>query len=139
MVMERKRHRFREKGFTLLELLITILIMGLALVPMVDSFAVSVRSTHIAEETALLTHSARAKMDELLAMSFADIPLGKPVPLGDASGLTDKVSILGTGILREVSVVLHDGDGDGFVDADLKKITVQMKHVRLDTLKFNNI
>jgi len=122
------------KGFSLIEMMIAVAIIGIALVPMYGSLAVSFQARTASEERTVLMNSARAKMEEILAMDFN---------LVDAT-LSDSVIVLGQTVTREVIVDPYDGNGNGIVDPildpvdnDIKKITVRMNGVQLETLKFN--
>ncbi len=134
-------HSDAEKGYSLLEVVIAIMIMGIALVPIVDSFANSNRLSTPVEERVLIVNHARAKMEELLAMNFSDLPVSGSVT--PSNSLSDTVTVLGRTVDRNVYVETYDGDENKdtlpdfpyLPDSNLKKITVQVKDVRFQTLK----
>ena len=132
-----------ESGFSLIELVLAVLIMGMALVPMLESLGSAFDPSSSVEAQVLLNNAARAKMEEVLAMPYSDVNVsgsGNPSPI-----LSDVITVQGESLARDVYVVLWDGDGDGngspevsgLPDADLKKITVEVGTVRLTTLLSN--
>lgn len=120
-------------GITLLEVLIATLIISVIVFPLFISFTSASISNSNAERTAASTHFAQGKLEEVLAMDFADIgvssPQGTPVP-----ALSDTVIIQGRTVNRNVYVDLYDGDGDAIPDTDLKKITVTVDDTSLNSL-----
>ena len=66
-------------------------------------------------------------------MNFADINVSSPQGTPVAS-LSDTVTIQGRTVSRNVYVDLYDGDGDTNPDVDLKKITVAVDTVSLNSL-----
>ncbi len=120
-------------GITLLEVLIATLLISVIVFPLFISFTSASRSNSDAERTGASTYSAQGRLEEVLAMDFADIgvssPQGTPVV-----ALSDTVTIQGRTVNRNVYVDLYDGDGDAIPDTDLKKITVTVDDTSLDTL-----
>jgi len=107
------------------------LILSIIVFPLFISLKGASKTSSDAESTALATYYAIGKMEEVLAMDFAAIPLGSPLP----PPISDTVSIQGRTTNRNVYVELYDGDGDAIPDATLKKITVTVDSVSLETLK----
>ena len=66
-------------------------------------------------------------------MNFSDINVSSPQGTPVAS-LSDTVTIQGRTVNRNVYVDLYDGDGDTNPDVDLKKITVTLDAVSLNSL-----
>ncbi len=124
---------FGNTGITLLEVLITTLIISVIVFPLFISFTSASISNSDAEKTGVSSNYAQGKLEEVLAMDFGDInvssPQGTPVP-----ALSDTVMIQGRTVSRNVYVDLYDGDGDAAPDLDLKKITVTVDSVSLDSL-----
>ena len=120
-------------GITLLEVLIATLIISVIVFPLFISFTSASISNSNAERTGASTHFAQGKLEEVLAMDFADIgvssPQGTPVP-----ALSDTVTIQGRTVNRNVYVDLYDGDGDAIPDTDFKKITVTVDDTSLNSL-----
>ena len=66
-------------------------------------------------------------------MNFSDINVSSPQGTPVAS-LSDTVTIQGRTVNRNVYVDLYDGDGDTNPDVDLKKITVAVDSISLNSL-----
>ena len=120
-----------QQGFTLTEVLMALTIIGITLVPLTVGMSGVVRSTTIRDELTARSNAVRGKMEEVLAMGMANIPLSNPP--GSSSSLSDQVTIHGRAVQRTVIVDLADGNlpPDGTVDADFKKITVQVSGFEL--------
>jgi len=121
-----------ERGYSLVELLLAIVIMVIALVPIMDSITSSFQSTHASEENTMIVNYAREKMEDILAMSFVNVVVS--VPAGTPTALSDTVTVFGETVNRDVLVALYDGNGDSIPDNDLKKITVIVEGVQHETL-----
>ena len=121
-----------ERGFSLTELLIAVVILVIALVPLMDSITASFQSNRAGEENTILVNYARAKMDDVLAMDFLAVTISSPS--GTPTALSDTVTILGKTVNRDVYVELYDGDGDSIPDNTLKKITVEIIGIQQETL-----
>jgi len=126
------RFSFDERGFSLVELLLAIVIMIIAIVPIMDSITSSFQSTHASEENTMLVNYAREKMEDISAMIFADVAVSSPS--GTPTALSDTLTLFGETLNRDVLVDLYDGDGDSIPDADLKKITVMIEGIQQETL-----
>ena len=66
-------------------------------------------------------------------MNFSDINVSSPQGTPVAS-LSDTVTMQGRTVNRNVYVDLYDGDGDTNPDVDLKKITVAVDTIALNSL-----
>lgn len=115
------------KGFSLVEILIAVTIMVIALVPIMESITASFQSSRAGEDNTILVNYAREKMEDVLAMDFDDVN----------SSLDDTVTFFGKTVARDVTVEYYDGNGDSIPDNDLKKITVIVEGVQLETLLAN--
>ena len=73
--LEMKAYRiiFNNKGFTLLEILIAIIILGIAIVPMLNAFTPSIKSIGIEEETMIFTNQVRGTLNRLAGLDFAEL------------------------------------------------------------------
>ncbi|MEW6380613.1 MAG: prepilin-type N-terminal cleavage/methylation domain-containing protein [bacterium] len=114
----------REQGFSLLEVVLAMAIVSLAMVPIAQNLSGSLKIGFDGKSAAQNCCLAQAKMEEILAQDF-DL-------MASASG----TQILGVSITWQVTVSLHDGDGDSNPDPDLKYISLQVGDVRLETLRF---
>ena len=115
------------RGFTLFEIIMTLLIMAIAIVPMMNAFAPALLATGQGEEQTVLTGQARQTMNGLLDMKFATLDANKTTPgvlvtmLGDQAAADAVVSVTDAG-----------GGTDGLLE-----LTVTLKNVTLQTLKAN--
>lgn len=126
-----KRIQHCNKGVSLVETIIAILLLSIIVFPLFISLRGASKTNSDAESIDLAAYYAIGKMEEVLAMDYAAIPLGAPLP----PPISDTVTIQGRTTNRDVYVELSDGDGDAIPDATLKKITVTVDSVSLDTLK----
>lgn len=127
---------FADHGFTLVEVLVTVSILFIVMVPTMHVFTTAFIGAEETEESAVLTQHARAKMEEMMAIHFGDIPVGSPL----SAPYSDMVSFRCRDYLRQVSVRLVDGEspgesGFGTIDTALKEVTVSINDIVLVSLK----
>ncbi|MGA1876407.1 MAG: type IV pilus modification PilV family protein [bacterium] len=118
-----KRLTWRDKGFSLLEVVLAMALISLALAPIMHDLAAGIRIAGRGDTLARNCFLAQAKMEEILAMDFNN--------LVDANGTT----IQGDNLAWQVSVSLYDGDNDGYLDPGLKHISLQAGDIKLQTLR----
>ena len=63
--------RKRDKGFTFIELIMVIVIVGIAIIPLIQMFTTSLKGSADAEATSIALELAQDKMDETKQLSFA--------------------------------------------------------------------
>jgi prepilin-type N-terminal cleavage/methylation domain-containing protein len=117
------RLTWKDKGFSLLEVVLAMALVSLALVPITQDLTAGLRIADRGDTLARNCFLAQAKMDELLAKDFDN--------LVDANGTT----ILGDTIVWQVTVSPYDGDNDSDLDPDLKHISLQAGGIKLQTLR----
>jgi prepilin-type N-terminal cleavage/methylation domain-containing protein len=128
----RRSTAFNEKGFSLIELLLAVVILVIALVPIMDSITASHQYAKAGKENTILLNYGRQKMEDVLAMSFDTVPISASP--GTPTALSDTVTVAGKTVNRLVLVELYDGDGDSIPDINLKKVTVIVQGVQYETL-----
>jgi type II secretory pathway pseudopilin PulG len=113
-------------GFTLMEALLSVTLVGIVAVPLLMGLTGTASSLGVREEQTALGNAARGKMEEVLAMSFANVPLSTPP--GTPNALSDQVTIRGKAVPRNVIVDLADGDlpSNGVADATFKRIIIEV-------------
>ena len=128
-----KNHR----GFTLLEIVLAIFLLGIALAPMIGAFSPVLQSTRATEETAVFTNQARWTLSRVAALDFLTLSSnqGDPVNLGDLFGSTpeankEKFTFKGQTFTPTVSISDASGGSGG-----LLRLTVTVDRVQLITLK----
>lgn len=119
-----------------MEALVTITILLIISSALMELFVPAFRGTEVSTRNSTLLQQGRAKMEEMLAMPFEDIPLGSPL----AGPYSDTVSYNGKNYPRQVSVSLVDGDsatepGFGEDDTTLKQVSVSVDGIVLAGLK----
>ena len=123
------------KGISLVEVLVAITLLSIIIFPLFISLRGASKSNSDAEGVDLATYYTIGKIEEVLAMDFSAIPLSAPLGTPLPPPISDTVTIQGRTINRSVYVELADGNGDAIPDAGLKKITVSVNNISLDTLK----
>lgn len=114
-----------DRGLTLLEVLIGVVILGTAMAPVALVLSGGLQGSEIREEAARSLLLAQGKMDELLALDFDDLTV-KDV-LSDWVAAPDSV-------YREVWI---SDDPGGTFDADFKSLSVTVGSTTLTTYKTN--
>lgn len=113
----------REHGFTLVEALLSVVILAFLAVFLSGLFAEGVRTVHSQEEQAVLDSHLRGRMELLLSAPFDQLTSGSGSII--ANGQTYPISWTVDGV---------DLDGDGLVEADIKKLAVTLQGRTLSTL-----
>ena len=111
------------------------MLLSIILTPLFISFRSASKSNSAAEGVGLATYYALGKLEEVLAMDFSAVPLSTPSGTPLPPPISDTVTIQGKTANRDVYVELSDGNGDAIPDAGLKKITVTISNISLNTLK----
>jgi len=128
-----KRRSNLNKGFSLLELMVAVVILAMAIFGIFHAYSVGFMGMADARDRTVATNYAREKMEEIKNKSFEDI--------GDESGYGYILIPEQTKFERKLTVTVDDS-----ID-DLKKATTvvrwidrneQTKTVMLETLIYNN-
>ena len=138
------------KGFTLVEIIIAVLLLAIAIVPMVNAYAPAIFSTSGEEEMAVFTNQVRGTLNRVTTLDFKTLYENKdpddapnPVVLENLFGSPseankEKFSFKGTDYTPLVAITGYDADDDGDIDVDdegVLELTVTIHHVSLKTLK----
>jgi Tfp pilus assembly protein PilE len=114
-----------QRGFTLFEIFLTLLILAIAIIPMMNAFAPALLSSGQGEEQAVLTSKARQTMNGLLDLDFRTLDENKATPGVLITKLGDQAA---AGVVITVADVSGGAGG-------LLELTVTLKTVKLQTLK----
>ena len=90
------RPSFLEKGFTLLEILITIMVLGIGVFAIFEAFSTGVLSSTEVVNTDLALNLAQAKMEELRNTDFASLASNGPTADLNFPNFNTTVSVTGT-------------------------------------------
>jgi len=125
------------KGFTLVEILLTVLLLAIAIVPIVSAYGPAIFSTDAEEEMAVFTNQVRGTLSRALALDFAtlDSNQGDPVNLATLFGTqaeADKETFSFRGVNYTPTVAITDASGGV---GGLLELTVTLDSVSLKTLK----
>lgn len=124
----------RRKGFTLIEMAMTIVVLGIAVITIMSMFIESSKQSVVCEVTAVATGLAEGKMEEVLRNSFTNVnsqattAFSSPFEAYSSSVVVDYVN---------GSDFSHSGS-----NTEYKKVTVTVSHsaisnVVLDTIVSN--
>jgi Tfp pilus assembly protein PilE len=109
-----------QRGFTLFEIFLTLLILAIAIIPMMNAFAPALLSSGQGE-----TSKARQTMNGLLDLDFRTLDENKATPGVLITKLGDQAA---AGVVITVADVSGGAGG-------LLELTVTLKTVKLQTLK----
>ena len=125
------------KGFTLVEIIIAVLILGVAISPMVRAFAPAIFSTSGEEETTVFANRARGTLNRVLALDFENLKnnQGDPVDLESLFGSTEEADketfLFKAATYTPIVAITEKIEGDEW----LLELTVSINQVRLTTFK----
>jgi prepilin-type N-terminal cleavage/methylation domain-containing protein len=118
----------KEKGFSLLEVMLAIALMGIVAVAFLGALATGSKAIFIADERATAESLARTEMEYIKNCNYADLPTSMPwsYELPSNPPLWDGGHTLPPGYdgySLEVSGNIFDADGEG-----IQKITIIVYH-----------
>jgi prepilin-type N-terminal cleavage/methylation domain-containing protein len=127
------------RGFTLFEIILTILILAIAIVPMMNAFAPALLATGQGEEQAVLTGQARRTMNRLTDLDFQTLNTNQGtsadlVTLFGNQTEADKEKFVYSGVTYVPVVAIADVSGNA---GGLLELSVTVKTISLTTLKAN--
>lgn len=125
----------REKGFTLFEILLAVLLLAVALVPMMQAFVPALSATGNEEEVAVFTNQARGTLNRVLSLNYSTLSANKgdPVDLAvlfgsAAEAAKENFSLRGTAYSPAVAIVDKSGGIGGLLE-----VSVRIRYVTLKT------
>jgi len=125
------------KGFTLVEIIIAVLLLAIAIVPMVGAYGPAIFSTAVEDEVGVFTNQARGTLNRVAALDFAILSNNQGNPV-------DLVALLGTAAEAAKETFSFQGSSHtpavaiadvGGALGGLLEITVTVDEVSLITLK----
>ncbi|AQS58478.1 type IV pilus modification PilV family protein [Desulforamulus ferrireducens] len=107
MVNERVRN-----GFTFIEVMISILILGIVLIPLIDVFARSNINSLDAEKSTTALYLSQSKLEQLINTPFSDIKSVNKQPYPGKDSYTYSVTVLETASdkgyqVKNITVVVY--------------------------------
>ena len=118
----------KENGFTLVEIMVAVLILGAALIPIFIMFSEGISLTARSTELNLAVNTAQDKMEEIRNMTHNSITIG--------TWPDEEVTIGNRSFVRHVTVTNSDVSGAG---GNLKKITVEVFWNHEDTTQSTSL
>jgi prepilin-type N-terminal cleavage/methylation domain-containing protein len=125
------------KGFTLVEIIIAVLLLAIAIVPMVGAYGPAIFSTAVEDEVGVFANQARGTLNRVAAIDYAILlnNQGNPVDLvalfgSAAEAAKETFSFHGSSYTPTVAIADVSGGLGGLLE-----ITVTADQVSLITLK----
>jgi type II secretory pathway pseudopilin PulG len=119
----RTRKRFASGGFTLVEALISIVLLAVGVAVVSGLYTTGMKALAIQHEEALYNSAMRSRMEFLLSLEVDQLADG-----------SETVSIQGTDYTLDWTISDVDIDGDTFVDTGVKEISVALDGETLTAL-----
>ena len=122
-----------DRGFSLVEILIAVMILTLAIVPIINAIGPAVKTTAAEAQSSVFCNQARATLNRLLIVDFATLNanVDTDVVLESLFGSTDENFLLNGKSYTPTVTITDASDGAG----GLLELTVTINQVRLTTLK----
>ena len=104
-----KRIRFTQSGVSMLEIVVTILLVTLGLLVVMSSFVAISRSEHFGERMNVATNLARMEMERIRNMTFANIVSanGAYREYADQPDFRHQVVVVDQGTIKKVTVRIY--------------------------------
>ncbi len=118
-----------DEGFSYVEILVTVLLLSVALVPALEALQTAVLGTGVHETHAVRHHRLTAKLEEVLAEPFSALEVaeaaagGGPTSYSDAPGSPERRVVLLSGYDGDNA----DADDDPFTGTDAGLLWVQVQ------------
>ena len=130
---------FNEKGFTLFEVLLALVILGIAIAPMIQAFGPAISSIVQKEEITAFNYQARATLSRVATLDFDTLNnnQGNPVDLAAlfvSPEEATKESFSFRGQTYTPVVAINDASGGA---GDLLLLSVAVENINLTMLKAN--
>ncbi len=126
-----------ERGFSLVELLMAVMILTLAIVPIINAIGPAVKTTAAEAQFSVFVNQARATLNRLLTVDFETLNINQSadVDLTSLFGSTaeanlENFQLNGQSYTPKVAIADASGGAGG-----LLQLTVTIHQVRLTTLK----
>jgi prepilin-type N-terminal cleavage/methylation domain-containing protein len=125
------------RGFSLVEILVAVMILAMAIVPIISAIGPAVKTTAAEAQFAVFTNQARATLNRLLSLDFATLSANQSddVDLAALFGSAAEANLenfLLNGKLHTPTVAITDASGGA---GGLLRLAVTINQVRLTTLK----
>ena len=125
------------RGFSLVEILVAVMILTMAIVPIISAIGPAVKTTAAEAQFAVYTNQARATLNRLLSLDFATLSANQSddVDLAVLFGSAAEANLenfLLNGKLHTPAVAITDASGGA---GGLLRLAVTINQVRLTTLK----
>jgi len=132
-----KRYLTSPDGFTLFEILIALVILGTAIIPIMEAMAPSLATIPYLEKEIVLTNRARGTLNRIMVLDFdtLTVNVGNPVDIATLFGSVtegQKENFTHGGVVYQPVVAIEDESG---VDNTLLKLSVTLENLKLTTLK----
>ncbi len=118
--------RFGESGFTMVELIVTLIFIGIALTALLSSFSTSVVKSTDSETLTLAVELAEAKLEQIQSDKS-----GRGFPYIVSENYPDETNPDGyEGYTRQVRIMAYQ---------DYKEVTVSVSHPEMETVSISTI
>lgn len=135
-----KNYFTSSQGFTLFEILIALVVLGTAIIPIMEAMAPSLATLPYLEKEIVLTNRARGTLNRIVTLDFDTLTanVGNPVDITALFGsVTEGQKEIFThgGVVYQPIIAIEDESGG---DNTLLKLSITLDTLELTTLKTND-